>query len=79
MTYREPLPEGCPPDDAEEITANRAVYRLVRNNPPTDDDCQSQRAENLHRVFHRVTECQAPGYQYSLINVMRNDRPRFPD
>ena len=34
MNYREPLPEDCPPDDAEEITAHRAVYRLVRNNPP---------------------------------------------
>ena len=45
MTYRELLSEGCPPDDAWEITAHRAVYRLVRNNPPTDDDFRSQRAE----------------------------------
>ena len=37
------------------------MYRLVRNNPPTDDDFRSQRAENLHRVFHRVTECQSRG------------------
>ena len=55
MTYRELLPEGCPPDDAWEITAHRAVYRLVRNNPPTDDDFRSQRA------FRRVTECQSRG------------------
>ena len=61
MTYREPLPEDCPPDDAEEITAHRAVYRLVRNNPPTDGDFRSQRAENPHRVFRRVTECQSRG------------------
>ena len=61
MTYREPLPEDCPPDDAWEITGHRAVYRLVRNNPPTDDDFRSQRAENPHRVFHRVTECQSRG------------------
>ena len=61
MTYREPLPEGCPPDDAEEITAHRAVYRLVRNNPPTDDDFRSQRLERPDRVFRDVTECQARG------------------
>ena len=61
MTYRETLPEGCPPDDAEEITAHRAVYRLVRNNPPTDGDFQSQRAENPHRLFRGVTECQSRG------------------
>ena len=45
MIYREPLPEDCPPDEAEEITAPRVVYRLVRNNPPTGDDFLSQRAE----------------------------------
>ena len=61
MTYREPLPEGCPPDDAEEITTPRIVYRLVRSNPPTDDDFRSQRAENPHRISRRVTECQARG------------------
>ena len=61
MTYREPLPEDCPPDDAEEITAPRVVYRLVRSNPPTDGDFRSQRAENPDRVFRGVTECQARG------------------
>ena len=37
------------------------MYRLVRNNPPTDDDFRSQRAENPHRAFRRVTECQSRG------------------
>lgn len=60
MTYREPLPEGCPPDDAEEITAPRAVYRLVRNNPPTGDDFRSQRAERPTDQFD-VSECRARG------------------
>ena len=59
MNYREPLPEGCPPDDAEEITAPRVVYRLVRNDPPTSYDFRSQRAESPRRVFRRVSECQA--------------------
>ena len=61
MTYRETLPENCPPDEAEEITSPRLVYRLVRNNPPTDDDFQSQQAERPDRVFRDVTECQARG------------------
>ena len=60
MTYREPLPEGCPPDDAEEITAPRVVYRLVQSNPPTDDDFQSQRAERPTTRFN-ASECQARG------------------
>ena len=61
MNYREPLPENCPPDEAEEIAAPRLVYHLVRNNPPTDDDFQSQQAERPDRVFQDVTECQARG------------------
>ncbi len=61
MTYREPLPDNCPPDTADEITSPRLVFRLVRNNPPTDDDFQSQQAERPDRVFRDVTECQARG------------------
>ena len=61
MTYREPLPENCPPDEAEEIHVPRVVYRLVRNNPPTDDDFRSQLAERTDRIFRNITECQAHG------------------
>jgi hypothetical protein len=61
MSYREPLPEGCPPDTAEEIAAPREVFRLVRGNPPTQSDFRSQRAERPGRVFPGVTECQACG------------------
>lgn len=61
ITYRESLPDDCPPDDAGEIAATRVVYRLVRNNPPTDDDFRSQRAERPDRVFRDVSECQARG------------------
>ena len=52
MTCREPLPEDCPPDNSEEITAPRVVYRLVRNNPPTNDDFRSQRAERPTARFN---------------------------
>ena len=61
MPYREPLPDDCPPHDATEITAPRIVYRLVRHNPPVDDDFRSQRAENPGREFEDVSECQARG------------------
>ena len=70
MTYREPLPEDCPPDTAEEITSPRVVYRLVRNIPPTDDDFRSQRAERPDRIFRDVTECQARGLSvFASLNV----------
>ena len=58
MTYREPFPDDCPPDEAEEITSPRLIYRLVRNNPPTDQDFVSQRPD---RVFRNISECQARG------------------
>ena len=61
MTYREPLPDDCPPDEAEEITSPRLVYRLVRNNPPGDEEFRSQRAEQPDRVFRNISECQARG------------------
>ena len=60
MLYREPLPDDCPPNDAEEIDAARFVYRLVRNNPPTDGDFRSQRAERPTARFN-VSECRARG------------------
>ena len=60
MPYRELLPEGCPPEAAEEITEPRIVYRLVRHNPPVDDDFRSQRAENPQRYF-RIPECRVRG------------------
>ena len=61
MTYRELLPDNCPPDAAEEIDAPRVVYGLVRNNPSTDDDFRSELAERLDRIFRNITECQTRG------------------
>ena len=61
MLYREPLPQGCPPSEADEIRSPRVVYRLVRSNPPTVDDFKSQRAEKPCQIFRNVTECQARG------------------
>ena len=61
MTYRERLPSGCPPAEAEEIGAAREVFRLVDTNPPTDADFASQRALRPGKIFPGVTECQARG------------------
>ena len=61
MTYREPLPDGCPPETAEEISEPRQVFRLVRTNPPTERDFRSQRSEKPLQPFQGVTECQARG------------------
>lgn len=61
MAYREPLPAGCPPDDAIEITGRSIVYRLVQYNPPVDDDFRSQLAEKPDMTLNNVTECQARG------------------
>ena len=58
--YREPLPEDCPPPQAEEIISLRIVFRIVWNNPPTADDFRSRRAEKPEADF-RASECQARG------------------
>ena len=61
MSYRDPLPEGCPPGAAEELATHRVVFRLVRTDPPTPDDFLSRRQEKPERTFPGVTECQACG------------------
>jgi hypothetical protein len=61
MSYRDRLPEGCPPDAAEEITTLRAVFRLVRTDPPMPADFLSQRQEKPGQIFRGVTECEACG------------------
>jgi len=71
MQYRERLPADCPPDDAEEITTAMTVFRLARNNPPSEDDFRSQRAERPRANFG-VTECQARGL--SVFAVLEDAR-----
>ena len=72
MTYREPLPDDCPPDTADEITSPSLVYRLVRNYPPIKDDFRSQRAKRSDRVFRNVSEYQARGLSVrtNLVSAM---------
>lgn len=61
MKYREPLPPGCPPDAAHEISTVWQVFRLVRTNPPIDHDFRSQRAEKPSYRFRGIAECRARG------------------
>lgn len=61
MSYRETLPEGCPPDASVEIAVEMCVFRLVKASSATLDDFRSQRAEKPGAVFKGVTECQARG------------------
>ena len=80
LIYREPLPEDCPPETAEEIDSPRVVYRLVRNNPPVDDDFRSQKAENPSKKFEDLSECRARGVSvYSSRRVAEwwTMRPHF--
>ena len=59
--YREPLPEDCPPETAEEIDGRRIVFRLVDSDPPTDADFDSWRAKNLTERPRTASECHARG------------------
>lgn len=61
MQYREPLPAGCPPDEAEEINSPRCMYRLIANAQPTEDDFKSQRAMKKQRQSSGISECLARG------------------
>lgn len=73
MTYREPLPAGCPPETAQEILTEWRAFRLVRDNPPREDDFRSQRWQKPTHRFHGVTECQARGLS---IFAQRDDAER---
>ena len=61
QNFREQLTDDCPPEGADEIRELRAVFRLVNQNPPNEDDFRSQRAEHPNRTFRNVSECQARG------------------
>jgi hypothetical protein len=75
MSYREDLPKGCPPTDAQDITSDFHVIRLTQSLPPTDSDFISKRAEMPDATF-RVDECQARGLsvfteQKDAINALK--------
>lgn len=73
MSYREPLPVGCPPPEADEINFERDVYRLVRASPPGLGDFRSQRDERPQAVF-QVSECLSRGLS---VHTVRSDSERM--
>ena len=59
-TFRDELPEGCPPENADKIREETICYRLVHNDPAIVDDFRSQRTLEPNRDFG-VSECRARG------------------
>jgi hypothetical protein len=60
MSFREPLPQNCPPAESQEILEERVVFRLVNSSPAKLDDFQSLRALRPEAVFP-FPECVARG------------------
>lgn len=56
MDFLETLPSDCPPPEAEELTAEKTVYRIAQERPPTLDDFRSQRCEKPKARFN-LPEC----------------------
>lgn len=56
--YKEELPDGCPPLDAEEINSV-VFYRLVATLPPTDQDFLSLKALNPSKPQRHECEARA--------------------
>lgn len=62
VSFREDLPEGCPPYDAISVKDGTVLYRLVSSNPPTDADFDSWRAQNPRTPCPGgLCECRARG------------------
>lgn len=62
MSFREQLPEDCPPTNAGEVTADLAVYRLVKNAAVAAEDFNSQRADHPEKIFsEELSECVVCG------------------
>lgn len=57
IQYKEELPDGCPPPDAEEIQ-NMVFYRLVNSHPPTGEDFTCLKAQNPTKD-QKSHECEA--------------------
>ena len=77
MSYRDPLPNGCPPIESTEVVDERVVFRLVNSNPPTGDDFRSQRSERPTAIFPpTISECIARGIS---VHTERNDSENCGD
>lgn len=64
IQYKEELPDGCPPLDAEDIQGI-VFYRLVASHPPTEKDFLSLKALNPSKN-HKSLECEARAVSVSV-------------
>lgn len=62
--YKEELPDGCPPPDAEDIQ-DVVFYRIVKSHPPTEEDFISLKALNPTKNF-KSHECEARALSVSI-------------
>jgi hypothetical protein len=76
MDFHEQLPQGCPPTNAEEITAERDVFRLVASSPPTDWDFQSHTARWPQKRF--PDECKARALSVSATRAHAELTSKLP-
>lgn len=62
IEYRDPLPDGCPPDTAEVITERRVLYHFTFDPVDLDNDFRSlwQKQPGTRRIAPR-DECNARG------------------
>lgn len=60
MSFREPLPPGCPPVESREITSDLVVFRIIRAETAANDDFHSQQFLQPQAKFN-VSPCRARG------------------
>ncbi|MCY2996011.1 MAG: hypothetical protein NTY19_50405 [Planctomycetota bacterium] len=75
--YREPLPDRCPPGEAQEIGASIHVFRLVKTSQVTEEDFMSQRALSPKATF-RVDECFARGLSVWATQTEADNARKLP-
>ena len=80
VTYREELPASCPPAAADEIVERRDVFRLVRTDPPTENDfvCRLRLdtgAGELLQTGQRSHHTWWPFASYDLLAVATVESP----
>lgn len=76
MDFHEQLPNECPPREAEEILAEREVFRLVGTNPPADWDFQSHRLRWRKKFFS--DECTARALSVSATKAHAELTAKLP-
>ena len=75
VTYRDYLPEDCPPDDAQPATGT--VYRMLKGDRPTPDDFLSFRELKPGKAY--PSDCIASGLSvYTEIEGIRQLQRRVP-